>query len=66
MTSGPPVRYGILGFGNHGLRRLVPGFALAKASVLHGIWRRDADKAYAKGQQSCSYVQSQLACYFRV
>jgi predicted dehydrogenase len=42
-----PVRYGILGFGNHGLRRLVPGFALAKSSMLHGIWRRDADKAKA-------------------
>ncbi len=39
------IRYGILGFGHHGRKRLVPGFAAAKASKLAGIWRRDLDKA---------------------
>lgn len=39
------VRYGILGFGNHGAKRLVPAFAGAKESTLTGIWRRDVQKA---------------------
>ena len=42
-----PVRYGILGFGLHGIRRLVPAFTGASSSVLAGIWRRDAAKARA-------------------
>ncbi|MHB1938033.1 MAG: Gfo/Idh/MocA family protein [Acidobacteriaceae bacterium] len=41
------VRYGILGFGLHGVKRLVPAFAGAKASKLTGIWRRNLDKAKA-------------------
>lgn len=45
------TRYGIVGFGNHGIRRLVPGFAGAKASVLAGMWRRDAEKAQANARQ---------------
>ncbi|MGA7708270.1 MAG: Gfo/Idh/MocA family oxidoreductase, partial [Acidobacteriaceae bacterium] len=41
------VRYGILGFGLHGWKRLVPAFAGAKNSRLTGIWRRNLDKAKA-------------------
>ena len=41
------VRYGILGFGHHGERRLGPAFAHAQSSQLTGIWRRDADRARA-------------------
>ncbi len=41
------VRYGILGFGLHGVKRLVPAFAGAKTSQLTGIWRRNLDKAKA-------------------
>ncbi len=45
------VRYGILGFGNHGISRLVPAFAGAQSSVLAGIWRRDMEKAHANAAQ---------------
>ncbi len=41
------IRYGILGFGNHAIHRLVPGFRGAKESALAGIWRRDPQKARA-------------------
>lgn len=41
------VRYGILGFGLHGCKRLVPAFAGAKNSKLTGIWRRNIDRAKA-------------------
>lgn len=41
------VRYGILGFGLHGYKRLIPAFAGAKYSRLTGIWRRNLDKAKA-------------------
>jgi 1,5-anhydro-D-fructose reductase (1,5-anhydro-D-mannitol-forming) len=39
------IRYGIVGFGHHGRKRLVPAFAHAHASKLAGIWRRDQSKA---------------------
>lgn len=39
------VRYGILGFGLHGTRRLVPAYREAKHSTLAGLWRRDLVKA---------------------
>lgn len=45
------VRYGILGFGLHGIRRLVPAFGEAKQSALEGIWRRDAAKAKQNGSE---------------
>lgn len=44
------VRYGILGFGLHGWKRLVPAFAGAKTSQLTGIWRRNLDKAKANAR----------------
>jgi 1,5-anhydro-D-fructose reductase (1,5-anhydro-D-mannitol-forming) len=39
------VRYGILGFGHHGERRLAPAFEHAQNSQLTGIWRRNQDRA---------------------
>lgn len=39
------VRYGILGFGHHSSKRLVPAFARAHHSRLAGLWRRDPEKA---------------------
>jgi predicted dehydrogenase len=65
MRAESPVRYGILGFGNHGMRRLVPGFALAKASVLYGIWRRDAKKAEANARDlnlPCCFASAEALC----
>jgi predicted dehydrogenase len=45
------VRYGILGFGHHGEKRLAPAFTAAKESRLAGIWRRDQAKARENAQQ---------------
>ncbi|HEY3989826.1 MAG TPA: Gfo/Idh/MocA family oxidoreductase [Acidobacteriaceae bacterium] len=39
------VRYGILGFGHHGERRLAPAFEQAQHSQLAGIWRRNQERA---------------------
>lgn len=39
------IRFGILGFGLHAVRRLMPGFADAKHCTVTGLWRRDAHKA---------------------
>ncbi|HET9088517.1 MAG TPA: Gfo/Idh/MocA family oxidoreductase [Acidobacteriaceae bacterium] len=39
------IRYGILGFGHHGRKRLIPAFAGARTSKLDGIWRRDLEMA---------------------
>jgi len=39
------IRYGLLGFGHHCEKRLVPAFPAARQSVLAGIWRRDLAKA---------------------
>ena len=45
MPEKRPIRYAILGFGHHAVRRLVPAFAGANASLLTGMWRRDAKAA---------------------
>jgi predicted dehydrogenase len=45
------LRFGILGFGHHAIRRLVPGFAGSKACSLHGLWRRDQKKAIENAAQ---------------
>jgi predicted dehydrogenase len=45
------VRYGILGFGHHAAKRLVPSFAEAKGSRLVGLWRRDIAKAAASATE---------------
>jgi predicted dehydrogenase len=39
------VRYAILGFGHHAVRRLLPAFPGCKHSVLTGMWRRDQEAA---------------------
>jgi len=44
------IRYGLLGFGHHCEKRLVPAFTGARASVLSGLWRRDLHKAAANGR----------------
>ena len=44
------VRYGILGFGHHAAKRLVPAFAAARHSSLVGLWRRDFAKARANAR----------------
>src|SRR5580698_712166 len=45
-----PVRYAILGFGNHAVRRLMPAFPQCKHSTLTGMWRRDQ----AAAAQNCA------------
>jgi 1,5-anhydro-D-fructose reductase (1,5-anhydro-D-mannitol-forming) len=40
MTQAP-VRFAILGFGHHAVRRLLPAFGKCKAATLIGMWRRD-------------------------
>lgn len=45
------VRYGILGFGLHAVRRLMPGFALARNSRVSGLSRRTLDKAQASARE---------------
>ena len=41
------MRFGILGFGHHAAKRLVPAFRDAKVARLEGLWRRDPAKAAA-------------------
>ena len=41
------IRFGIVGFGLHAVRRLMPGFALAKHSQVTALSRRDLGKARA-------------------
>jgi 1,5-anhydro-D-fructose reductase (1,5-anhydro-D-mannitol-forming) len=36
-----PVRFAILGFGHHAVRRLLPAFAKCEQATLAGMWRRD-------------------------
>jgi 1,5-anhydro-D-fructose reductase (1,5-anhydro-D-mannitol-forming) len=45
------VRYGILGFGLHAVRRLMPGFALAQSSQVTALSRRDMEKARASAAE---------------
>jgi predicted dehydrogenase len=45
------IRYGLLGFGHHCEKRLVPAFPGARASVLAGLWRRDLLKAAANARE---------------
>ena len=39
------VRFAILGFGHHAVRRLLPAFAMCKDATLSGMWRRDQTAA---------------------
>jgi 1,5-anhydro-D-fructose reductase (1,5-anhydro-D-mannitol-forming) len=40
-----PVRFAILGFGHHAVRRLLPAFARCEHATLTGMWRRDQTAA---------------------
>jgi 1,5-anhydro-D-fructose reductase (1,5-anhydro-D-mannitol-forming) len=40
MTQSP-VRFAILGFGHHAVRRLLPAFSHCEQAILTGMWRRD-------------------------
>jgi predicted dehydrogenase len=44
------VRFAILGFGHHAVRRLLPGFARCNEATLSGMWRRDQTAA----EQDCA------------
>ena len=39
--SQTPLRFAILGFGHHAVRRLLPAFAKSTHTLLVGMWRRD-------------------------
>src|SRR5215813_13639398 len=45
-----PVRFAILGFGHHAVRRLLPAFARSEKTRLVGMWRRDQSAA----RQNCA------------
>lgn len=45
------LRYGILGFGGHAVRRLMPGFERATRSQAVGFWRRDSSRAEEVAQK---------------
>lgn len=44
MTQAP-VRFAILGFGHHAVRRLLPAFIKCEEATLVGMWRRDQSAA---------------------
>jgi len=46
-----PVRFGILGFGLHAVRRLMPGFRLAQNAQVTALSRRNLEKARASAQE---------------
>ena len=51
------IRFGIAGFGLHAVRRLMPGFALARSCKVVALSRRDSDKAReAAAQYSIPHV----------
>jgi predicted dehydrogenase len=45
------VRYGIIGFGLHAVKRMMPGFALAKDCRVTALSRRDISKARESARQ---------------
>src|SRR5947209_15350593 len=45
------IRYGILGFGVHAVKRLMPGFTQARHCTVNGLWRRDRLKAQVAVRQ---------------
>ena len=45
------IRYGIVGFGLHAVRRLMPGFALASNSCVTALCRRDMKQAQASAAE---------------
>lgn len=45
------TRFGILGFGHHAVRRLMPGFHGALQATPTGLWRRDQAKGEANARE---------------
>src|ERR1019366_6808538 len=45
------IRFGIAGFGLHAVRRLMPGFALARNCKVVALSRRDSDNARETARQ---------------
>jgi predicted dehydrogenase len=45
------IRYGLLCFGHHCEKRLIPAFPAARKSALAGLWRRDFEKAAANARK---------------
>ena len=45
------IRYGIIGFGHHAVKRMIPGFREAGDSQLAGLWRRNLEKGRENAQQ---------------
>lgn len=58
------IRYGLLGFGHHCVKRLVPAFPGARKSVLSGLWRRDQEKAAANAREHSirSFATAEALC----
>ena len=59
------VRFAVLGFGNHAIRRLLPAFARSTTAEVTGLWRRNPEaaaeaakannlRAYATAEELCS------------
>jgi 1,5-anhydro-D-fructose reductase (1,5-anhydro-D-mannitol-forming) len=44
------VRFAVLGFGHHAVRRLMPAFLRCEQAALHGMWRRDQ----AAAEKNCA------------
>ena len=51
MSDGRVVRFAILGFGLHALKRLVPAFAASRETELVGLWRRNFAEAEKNGAE---------------
>lgn len=45
------MRFGILGFGHHAAKRLMPAFRMAETAKLAGLWRRDPAKGKADAEK---------------
>ncbi len=45
------MQFGILGFGHHAAKRLMPAFRSARVARLGGLWRRDLGKATADAKK---------------
>jgi 1,5-anhydro-D-fructose reductase (1,5-anhydro-D-mannitol-forming) len=51
MEKNSKVRYGVIGFGLHGVKRLVPAFAIAQKSELTAIQKRELPAVLEKQRQ---------------
>jgi 1,5-anhydro-D-fructose reductase (1,5-anhydro-D-mannitol-forming) len=64
MTQSP-VRFAILGFGHHAVRRLLPAFSKCEDAALVGMWRRDqvaAAKNCAEHKISHCFATREALC----